>query len=93
MTREQLTRRVALRLGVRAGKAKPLVDAFCETMIEALANNENVVLSNFGTFEVIHRRSMHTKSLYGRDIIIKDPVMVSFSTSRKLKRILNDRQD
>ena len=91
MNREQLARKLALRLGKKASDTKVFVEAFCETLEEALLKQERVVLTGFGTFRVIRYKPSETSSVRGDRIIIDKGVAVHFHAGPKLKNIINNK--
>ena len=54
MTREELAKQIAKLEGFDQAKARRLIDAFCDSVKEALQRNDRVVYSNFGSFYKTH---------------------------------------
>lgn len=68
MTKGELTKIAAAKVGVTQKEAAALVDALLDTVIDTLAKGERVQLTGFGTFEV-RERSAHM----GRDMNTLEP--------------------
>jgi nucleoid DNA-binding protein len=61
MNRWLLARDIAEHVdGMSVQMARAAVDAFCDSVSAALAANETVTLSDFGTFRLRHRNVRHT---------------------------------
>lgn len=91
MTTAELTKALALRLGVSQKKARTLLDAYVEAIKHQLDRKNTVVLRNFGTFsvkEVPEKRSYvpAKKSL----CLIPEHSKLSFKASKKLRNDINE---
>ncbi|MGK7906340.1 MAG: HU family DNA-binding protein [Synechococcus sp.] len=92
MDRSTLARQVAEQVdGLSIRLASAAVDATCDAISAALARDEAVTLSNFGTFKTRQRKSRQT--LHPRT---RQPVMVpaarlpAFVPSPKLQRLMQE---
>jgi DNA-binding protein HU-beta len=56
MLKQQLEQKVREKTGLTLKDAKASVDAFIQTVTEALASGDRVLLTGFGSFLVRHRR-------------------------------------
>lgn len=54
MTKRELATRVATETGLPQKQTESLINIICRTIIDALADGEEVRLKGFGTFEVYH---------------------------------------
>ena len=91
MNKSDLTDRFAARAGIPKSHAQAHINTIFELMGEALAEGEKVVVSDFGTFTVSHR-----KGFQGQNPRTGEPIEVSarripvFKCGKALKRSLND---
>lgn len=85
LTKEIITNRVARQCGVSAVTAKSLFDGFIDTIVEAMENDDKVVISNFGVFQMKRRaprtgRNPHT----GQAVPIPERYVISFKPSKNI---------
>ena len=92
MNKEQLARKLALRLGKKASDTKIFVEAFCSTVEDALLNQEKVVLTGFGSFKIIKYKPSQTTTVRGDKTVIDKGVAVHFHAGPKLKKIINHKE-
>lgn len=92
MNKEQLARKLALRMGNKASDTKVFVEAFCDTLEDALLKQERVVLTGFGTFSVVRYKPSETTSVKGGRMLIDKGVAVHFHAGPKLKKIINHKE-
>ena len=95
MDRHTLARLVADRVdGLSVRMASAAVEATCDTIAEALARNESVTLSNFGTFKTRQRNSRQTQHPRTREPIeIPAALVPAFVPSRQLQQQVKDNQE
>jgi len=91
MNKEQLTRKLALRVGKKYSDMRPIVDTFCDTLENSLASGEKVVFPGFGTFSITKSKPFETTSVYKKKILVDSAVKVNFRAGRRLKKAINER--
>ncbi len=86
MTTTELIKALAKQLGVSQKKARSLLDSYTSAISEQLADDNSVILRNFGTFSVKHiaekRGYLPSK---GEMCLIPAHRKVSFKASKRLR--------
>lgn len=85
ITKEAIARRVARQQGFSMATTQNLFDGFIDAIVEAMGNNDKVVISNFGVFQMKRRaprtgRNPHT----GQAVPIPERYVVSFKPSKNM---------
>lgn len=80
MTKVELIRQIADKAGIKQKDAEKALNAFTETVTEALKNGGKVALVGFGTFEVSERAART-----GRNPQTGEPVEIAASKLPKFK--------
>lgn len=80
MKKVELIRQIADKAGIKQKDAEKAVNAFTETVTEALKNGDKVALVGFGTFEVSERAART-----GRNPQTGEPVEITASKLPKFK--------
>lgn len=80
MTKVELIRQIADKAGIKQKDAEKALNAFTETVTEALKNDDKVTLVGFGTFEVSERAART-----GRNPQTGEPVEIAASKLPKFK--------
>lgn len=80
MTKVELVREIADKAGITKKDAEKAVNAFAETVTEALKNGDKVSLVGFGTFEVSERAGR-----VGRNPQTGESIEIAPSKSPKFK--------
>lgn len=85
ITKEAIARRVARQQGLSMATTQNLFDGFIDAIVEAMGNNDKVVISNFGVFQMKRRaprtgRNPHT----GQAVPIPERYVVSFKPSKNM---------
>lgn len=80
MTKVELVREIADKAGITKKDAEKAVNAFAETVTEALKNGDKVSLVGFGTFEVSERAGR-----IGRNPQTGESIEIAASKSPKFK--------
>lgn len=89
MTKEALSAAVAAKLDVTKSFGEDAVNAVLDSITEALAEKENVVLIGFGKFEPKWKASRTAKNLKtGEPIQIVAHYGIKFTPGKKLKDIV-----
>jgi DNA-binding protein HU-beta len=84
--------KVAERSGITKKKAEDAVNAFVETIQEALKAGDKVSLVGFGTFEVRHRSARKGRNPQtGAEIKISASKVPAFKAGKSLKEIVGGR--
>lgn len=77
MNKAELIRRSAQKLGVQRAEAERAVEATLQTIAEGLYADDQVVISNFGVFEVTNTK--------GRSYTMPSGEVVAKASRRKIK--------
>ncbi len=90
MKKTELVEQLSLKAGVSKKDAEKVLNAFVETMGEALANGDKISLKGFGTFEVRERgeRVGHNPKT-GETMTIAASKAPAFKASSSLKTLVN----
>ena len=90
MNKPELVSIIADKANTTKKQAEEFIDAFIETIIEALQEKEKVVLSGFGTFEA-HERSgrVGRNPNTGEEIMIDGSITPTFKASKAFKESIN----
>ncbi len=90
MHKLELIRRLARRSGFSQAETARFLNAFLDTVVEALESGERVVLTGFGAFEVREREAREgINPRTGAPLKIPPRKTVAFKPSRGLKARLN----
>ena len=90
MKKVELVEAVAEKAGLTKADATRAIDAFCETITDALANGDKVPLVGFGTFEVSQRAAREGRNPQtGETMQIKASKSPKFTAGKALKDALN----
>jgi integration host factor subunit alpha len=86
LTKAEMADRLFEQVGLNKREAKEFVDAFFESMIEALERGEEVKLSGFGNFSLRKKNQRPGRNpKTGREIPISARRVVTFRSGQKLK--------
>ena len=89
MNKEQLTRKLAIKTQKKYSDMRPIVDAFCKTLEDALVAEEKVVLPGFGTFSITRARPFDVTTIQKKKIRVDSAVKINFRAGRNLKKAIN----
>jgi DNA-binding protein HU-beta len=90
MNKTDLAQTIASKLDISKTSAHTLVDTVFETIADAIVRGERVLISDFGTFTVSHRRGFRGKNpKTGEGMDIAATQVPTFKTGRGLKARLN----
>ena len=90
MKKVELVEAVAEKAGLTKADATRAIDAFCETITEALANGDKITLVGFGTFSVSERAAREGRNPRTGEIVsIAARNAVSFKAGSALKDAVN----
>lgn len=93
MNKQELVRAMAERMpeGTTIKTAEAALNAFIDCVTSALANNEEVVLTGFGSFKVSRREArMGRNPQTGEPMNIPATNVPSFKAGKKLKDAVNE---
>lgn len=86
MNKSDIITIVANKLNITQKESESCIDAFLETICEGLENDEKVVVSGFGTFEVRQRVSRNGRNpRTGEEIVIPGQKSPGFKAGKLLK--------
>jgi integration host factor subunit alpha len=91
LTRADLSASIYREIGVPLSEATTLADAIIEEIIQALASDEPVKLSSFGTFSLRKKKQRIGRNpKTGVEVPITPRTVLSFNASNILKKEVND---
>ncbi len=86
LTKADMANRLFEEVGLNKREAKEFVDAYFETVREALENGENVKLSGFGNFQLREKNQRPGRNpKTGEEIPISARRVVTFRPGQKLR--------
>ena len=90
LTRNSLAEAIQNRTGLPKNKATQTVGSIIEIIKGALASGENVLISEFGKFQVKEKGERRGRNpATGGDLILRPRRVVKFKVSGKLKKRVN----
>lgn len=91
MTKQQLVEMMAEKAGLTKADASRALDAFTESITEALAKGEKVSLVGFGTFATSKREAREGRNpKTGEAVTIAARTAATFKAGSKLKEAVNN---
>jgi DNA-binding protein HU-beta len=93
MSKMELINAIAGKMDVSKAEAERFMNAYMESIKEALMKEEDVKLVGFGTFSVPEKEATTARNPRNPEEIIEVPAkkVVKFKISKKLKELLNDK--
>lgn len=93
MGKVELINKIAQKMNVSKAEAERFVNAYMESIKEALLNEEEVKLVGFGTFSVQDKPATTAKNPRNPGEVIDVPAkkVVKFKLSKKFKNLFNDK--
>jgi DNA-binding protein HU-beta len=93
MGKLELINNIAKRMNVSKAEAERFMDAYMESVKEALLKEEEVKLVGFGTFSVQEKAATTARNPRNPKETIEVPAkkVVKFKLSKKLKELFNDK--
>jgi len=89
VNKAELVDRIAQRAGLTKKDARKALDATVDIITEALANNEPVLLTGFGKFEVrARKRSQRINPQTQKRITVPEKVVPAFKPGKNLKMLV-----
>ncbi|HBK55567.1 MAG TPA: integration host factor subunit alpha [Xanthomonadales bacterium] len=86
LTKAELAERLFEQVGLNKREAKDFVDAFFDTLREALHNGQQIKLSGFGNFDLRRKNQRPGRNpKTGEEIPISARTVVTFRAGQKLK--------
>ncbi len=91
MNKSELLMNISEKSGLKKIEAEKALNAFIETVTEALANEEKVQLVGFGTFETRNRKAREGRNPRKPDQVIQRPASKApvFKAGKTLKEAVN----
>jgi nucleoid DNA-binding protein len=90
MTKKEITRKIAERLGIRQGLALEAVQMVFDGIMETLVKEGCIELRDFGVFEVKRRRARKARNLRtGETISVPERSVVTFKPGREMEERVN----
>lgn len=93
MGKLELINNIAKKMNVSKAEAERFMDAYMESVKEALLKEEEIKLVGFGTFSVQEKAATTARNPRNPKETIEVPAkkVVKFKLSKKLKELLNDK--
>ena len=93
MGKVELINEIAKKMGVSKAEAERFINAYMDSIKEALMKEEEVRLIGFGTFSVQEKEATTARNPRNPGEIIEVPAkkVVKFKLSKKLKELLNEK--
>ncbi len=86
MNKSELIDAVAAQAGITRVDAAKAIDAFVETIVDAVANDDGVSLTGFGTFKAAPRAAREGKNpKTGEKLLIAETTVPKFSAGATFK--------
>lgn len=91
MNKKGLVESVANKTGKSKKEVEDSLNAFLETIVDTVAQDEKVLLVGFGTFEKRHRKARTGPSPQNKDVLIDIPAcnIPGFKAGKSFKERLN----
>ncbi len=90
MTKQDIINRVARKLDIRPGKARPIVEAMLELLNNSLEKGENVEINGFGKFIIRQKnKRVGRNPMTGVEAEISRRKVVVFKPSKLFKNAVN----
>lgn len=89
MNKTELINVVAERTGATKKDTEAVINAFTETVTEALANGDKVQIVGFGTFETRHRAARTARNIQTGEVVqVPEKRVPAFKAGSKLKEVV-----
>lgn len=91
MIKKELAKKLAYRMDISLFNAELMIDRFLRNLIWGIRKDKKVLISNFGTFEVVKRQAKSViNPLNGEKIVVPEYRKVLFKPSDHLIEQIND---
>jgi DNA-binding protein HU-beta len=88
----ELVDRMAARTGLTKKDARKALDSMIDIITDSIANNEEVLLTGFGKFEVrTRKRSQRINPQTQKRIMVPEKVVPAFKPGKNLKNLVSQR--
>lgn len=92
MNKKQLAECIFSKLEIKRFEAYGFIDLLIEVIGEELARGGKVMISNFGTFKIFHRRDKRVINPNTRvEMVIPSKKIVKFLPSKNLKDLMREK--
>ena len=86
MTKAEIVAEISKKTGIEKNAVLMVVEGVMESIRESLANNENVYLRGFGTFEVIRRNEKMARNISkGETVVVPAHNIPKFKPCKEFK--------
>ena len=92
-TKSNLAVHMAAETGLTVAQADKAVDAFIAAVEKFTTEGHDVLLKNFGKFEMVTKESKEMKSFGGEEIIVPEKKILKFTMARRKKAALQGNTD
>ena len=90
LTKIEMINSIADQIGYTKNQASEIVETILELMKSSLESGEDVLISNFGKFQVKEKRQRRGRNpATGKDMMLKSRKVVTFRWSGKLRKKIN----
>jgi nucleoid DNA-binding protein len=87
MTKRDIAKQIAERLGVRSTRASEVVQQVFDGIVDTLVNEGRIELRNFGVFEVRKRKSRQARNPRTGEIVdVPERFVVTFKPGRAIQQ-------
>lgn len=94
MTKNDIVDQLHEKIGFTKKETGELIDTIFDSIKNALSDNQNVKISNFGNFTIRNKNSrMGRNPKTGEEIEISARNVVTFKASQKLKDLINEEEE
>jgi len=89
MTKKEIVRQIADKLGFTQLKTKKIVQSTFDAIIETLLSEKRIELRNFGVFEVRERRARKARNpRTGERVFVPGRMVVSFKPGKVMESLI-----
>lgn len=91
MQKDEIINQISLKLNTEESKVEEIVNEFLDTICRSLQEEQGVVLRDFGAFrKTFSPERTGRNPATGAEITIPPRAEISFTSSAKLKKIINE---
>lgn len=91
MNKKELAESIYKKLDIKRFEAYSFIDLLIETVVENLGEGNKIVMSNFGTFKVLHRQKKKVINPNDKKaMIIPRRKIVKFYPSKNLRELVSN---
>lgn len=91
LTKKQIIKNISKQLCFSQAKTAAIVEDLLDIIKLTFSNNEDILISNFGKFCVIKKKSRIGRNPFtAKDMVIKKRKVITFKSSTSLKKLIDD---